>query len=127
MFASMVIILAVLSGVAQATGTTAHGAGIEEKALAFTEETSRFLNERQDGYLRANLASDGRVRHFLERRDPRRVGLKDEEELAYRKLFGKEGDGLRGQTTPAAPRPPPPAAAMVEEGRRRAEPGEEPG
>lgn len=33
------------------------------------------------------LNSEGRVRHFLEKRDPTRYGLKEEEEEQYRKHF----------------------------------------
>lgn len=40
------------------------------------------------------LDSEGRVRHFLEKRDPTRYGLKEEEEVQYRKHFHGNEDVL---------------------------------
>jgi hypothetical protein len=35
----------------------------------------------------SKLNADGRIKHFLEKRDPSRYGLKDDEEEMYRKHF----------------------------------------
>lgn len=86
-FASFVIILAVLTGVLQATRVSQYSSSVSEKVQAFTEETNEFLNTRAQHLSENRLNSDGRVRHFLERRDPTKYGLKDEEEATYRKHF----------------------------------------
>ena len=89
-FASFVILMAVITGVAQATRAGQYSGSIEEKANAFTEETSRFLKTRATHYNENGLTSDGRVKHFLEKRDPSKYGLKDEEQAAYKKHFALE-------------------------------------
>lgn len=93
-FASFVIILAVLSGVLQATRAGQYSGAMEEKARAFTEETSRFLNDRADHFKENQVSRDGRVKHFLQKRDPSKYGLKNEEGEVYRKHF----DGRFAQT-----------------------------
>ena len=89
-FASFVILLAVITGVAQATRAGKYSGSIEERANAFTEETSRFLTSRVTEYNENKLNSDGRIKHFLEKRDPSKYGLKDEEEETYRKHFSSK-------------------------------------
>jgi curved DNA-binding protein CbpA len=86
-FASFVILMAVITGVAQATRAGQYSGSLEERANAFTDETSRFLASRATQYNENNLTSDGRIKHFLEKRDPSKYGLKDEEEETYRKHF----------------------------------------
>jgi curved DNA-binding protein CbpA len=90
-FASFVIILAVLSGVYQATRAGQYSGTFEEKAKAVTAETHRFLSTRAGQYQENGPAPDGRVKHFLEKRDPSKYGLKDEEEVAYKKHFASNG------------------------------------
>lgn len=103
-FASFVILVAVISGVLQATNAGTHASSVEEKAKAFTAQTHKFMNDRKvdnASYL-TNEGSHGipepavpllgptadeRVRHFLERRDPNRYGLKETEEGHYRLHF----------------------------------------
>lgn len=58
-----------------------------DKQLAFTEETSRFMSQRASQFDDNKIDRDGRIKQFLERRDPTRFGLKEEEEVAYRKHF----------------------------------------
>lgn len=49
------------------------------------------------------LDKDDRIKHFLERRDPTRFGLKEEEEIEYRKHFEKNERVLPlGRTKPTA-------------------------
>lgn len=86
-FASFVILLAVISGVLQATRAGQYAGSIEERAQALTEETGRFLTTRADQLQENQLDSNGRVKHFMERRDPSKYGLKDEEQDVYRKHF----------------------------------------
>ncbi|ETN43115.1 uncharacterized protein HMPREF1541_02273 [Cyphellophora europaea CBS 101466] len=104
-FASFVILVAILSGVFQATRAGTSAAGVEERAKAFTAQTHQFMNDRKAEnaqYLTnegshglrpepvvpvLGPAADDRVRHFLERRDPNRYGLKEEEEGHYRQHF----------------------------------------
>lgn len=86
-FASFVILLAVITGIAQATRAGQYSGKIEEKANAFTAETSRFLTERAGHFTENKMTADGRIKHFLEKRDPSRYGLKDDEEATYRKHF----------------------------------------
>jgi len=93
-FAAFVILLAVLSGVLQATRATTLSSSISEKQLAFTEETSRFMSERATLSEEKGLGREGRVKQFLERRDPTRYGLKEDEEVQYRKHFGGSQEGL---------------------------------
>ena len=88
-FASFVILMAVITGVAQATRAGQYSGSIEQQANAFTEETSRFLTSRAIHYNENKLTSDGRVKHFLEKRDPSKYGLKDEEQETYKKHFSK--------------------------------------
>ena len=101
MFASFVIMMAIISGVAQATHAANQGGSIEDRAQAFTAKTHAFMSERkvenakyQDGgngsHNFGSTEVDQRIRHFLERRDPYRYGLKDEEEETYRKHFAKQ-------------------------------------
>jgi curved DNA-binding protein CbpA len=87
-FASFVIILAVISGILQATRAGQYSGKLEEKARAFTEETSRFMADRADHFQEHQVTREGRIKHFLEKRDPSKYGLKDEEEEAYRNHFG---------------------------------------
>lgn len=109
-FASFVIILAVLSGMLQATQAGQYSGSIEEKAQAFTAKTAEFMSDRKvvnSEYSTGGFAGHGftgtsggpgtadhRIRHFLERRDPNRYGLKDEEEETYRKHFGEAQESL---------------------------------
>ncbi|RVX67798.1 hypothetical protein B0A52_07726 [Exophiala mesophila] len=86
-FASFVIFLAVLSGVLQATRAGQYSGALEEKAKTFTAETSRFLTSRQHHLEQNQYSPDGRVRHFLQKRDPSKSGLKDGEEEVYRQYF----------------------------------------
>ena len=86
-FASIVILLAVLSGVLMATRAGQFTGSIEERAQAFTEETGRFLASRQDHFEENEIRGPGRVKHFLEKRDPSKYGLKEQEEEVYRKHF----------------------------------------
>lgn len=86
-FASIVILLAVISGVFQATRFRQLPGSIEERAQAFTEETGRFLADRRDHFEEANMKAPGRVKHFLEKRDPSKYGLREEEEGIYRNHF----------------------------------------
>jgi hypothetical protein len=60
---------------------------IEERAKAFTEETGRFLASRKDHFEENEIRSTGRVKHFLEKRDPSKYGLKEKEEEIYRNHF----------------------------------------
>lgn len=92
-FAAFVIILAVLSGILQATRAGQLSSSMAEQQLAFTQETSRFMSARASEYDEGRLDKEGRVRHFLEKRDPTRFGLKEEEEKHYRKHF-RNGEGL---------------------------------
>lgn len=89
-FASFVILLAVISGVLQATRAGQFTGSIEERAQAFTEETRSFLASRADHFQQNQIGGTGRVKHFLEKRDPSKYGLKDEEEEAYRQHFSNE-------------------------------------
>jgi hypothetical protein len=82
--------MAVITGVAQATRAGQYSGNLEEKANAFTEETSRFLISRASQYRQSKLTSDDRIKHFLEKRDPSKYGLKDEEEEMYRKHFSSQ-------------------------------------
>ncbi|KIX06774.1 uncharacterized protein Z518_04750 [Rhinocladiella mackenziei CBS 650.93] len=91
-FASFVILLAVLTGVLQATRAGQFSGSIEERARAFTEETHRFLAARASHLNDNQIGSDGRVKHFLEKRDPSKYGLKDGEEDLYRKHFADQNN-----------------------------------
>ena len=101
MFASFVILLAIISGIAQATHAASQGGSIEERAQAFTAKTHQFMSDRKvanatysgpetgmHGF--GSKEADDRIRHFLERRDPHRYGLKEEEEEAYRNHFARQ-------------------------------------
>ena len=87
MFASVIIMMAVVSGVAQATKAGQFSGSIEERAQVFTEETTRFLNERAEKQKMDTWNHEGRVKWFLEKRDPSKFGLKDEEEKLYKDHF----------------------------------------
>jgi curved DNA-binding protein CbpA len=87
LFASFVILMAVLTGVIQATRAGQYSESIGAKVDALTEETAQFLSARAQEYTEKNLKADDRVRTFLERRDPTRYGLRDEETEAYKKHF----------------------------------------
>lgn len=86
-FAAFVITVAILSGILQATRVTSMASTYSDKQLAFTEETSRFMSQRASQFDDNKIDRDGRIKQFLERRDPTRFGLKEEEEVAYRKHF----------------------------------------
>jgi curved DNA-binding protein CbpA len=101
MFATFVILMAVLSGIAQATRAGQYSGGLEERVQALTAETRQFLNDREQHYKENNLSkADDRVKHFLEKRDPSRNGLKDEEQDAYRKHFSGKGIKPSERATP---------------------------
>jgi curved DNA-binding protein CbpA len=85
MFATSIIFIAILAGVFQATRTGQYTGSIEERAQEFTEKTHRFLSDRRDE--QSEMQGHGRVKHFLQQRDPARYGLKEEEEEAYRRHF----------------------------------------
>ncbi len=87
MFASLILMMAVVSGVWQATRAGQFSGSLEERAQAFTEETSRFLTTRAEKQKIDTLDSDGRIRWFLEKRDPSKYGLKDQEEDVYKDHF----------------------------------------
>lgn len=87
-FAALVVALAVVSGVVSATRAGQYSASLGEKQLAFTEETNRFMTERANNLVDNRLDKNARVKHFLEKRDPTRYGLKEEEEIEYRRHFG---------------------------------------
>ncbi|RMZ82033.1 hypothetical protein DV737_g2327, partial [Chaetothyriales sp. CBS 132003] len=112
MFASVVIVLAIISAIFQATHVSQFSGSIEDRAIAFTAQTQQFLSERRADNSRyshmthtghgGNLSDQGgsrssiveeRIKRFLERRDPYRSGLKDEEIESYRQAFGSNGGG----------------------------------
>lgn len=86
-FASIIIIMAVVSAVAQASRAGQFSGSVEQRAQAFTEETSRFLNERAEKQKVDTRNPEGRVKWFLNKRDPSKLGLKDEEEKLYQDHF----------------------------------------
>ncbi|KIW14995.1 hypothetical protein PV08_07782 [Exophiala spinifera] len=90
-FASFVILLAVISGVFQATRAGQYSGQLEEKVREHTAETRNFLDARENHYQQHQLGVDGRIKHFLEKRDPSKYGLKDEEEEVYRSHFSNSG------------------------------------
>ncbi|EXJ84913.1 hypothetical protein A1O3_05588 [Capronia epimyces CBS 606.96] len=103
-FASLVILLAVISGVFQATRAGQFSGQLEEKAKAFSEETSRFLASRAEQYQENQLDVDGRIKHFLAKRDPSKYGLKNEETEVYRTHFAEQNNmrpmpNLKGSET----------------------------
>ena len=79
----------------------------------------------------SNLSSEGRIRWFLERRDPTKYGLSEEEERIYRKTFG--GGHLSDGGVERTPMPPSPRVLAEKEkgqekGRIKARKGvDEPG
>ena len=97
-FASFIILLAVISGVAQATRAGQYSGTLEERAQAFSEETSLFLSSRADHLKEQNITSDGRIKHFLERRDPTKYGLKEDEEGVYKKYFSPHLHPIQDRT-----------------------------
>ncbi|RMD41986.1 hypothetical protein DV735_g3133, partial [Chaetothyriales sp. CBS 134920] len=111
LFASLVIVVAVISGIFQATHVGQYSGTIEERAIALTDQTRQFLTERRSdnsryhtgagpaaytasdlsergGGRRSSSVVDERIKHFLQRRDPCRSGLKDYEAESYRQIFG---------------------------------------
>ena len=92
-FATFVILAAILSGILQATRASTLSGNMAEKQLAFTEETNRFMTQRASSQFdELQHDSSGRVKAFLEKRDPTRYGLKQEEEGYYKKHFGDAND-----------------------------------
>jgi curved DNA-binding protein CbpA len=87
MFASLILMMAVISGVAQATRAGQFSGSLEERAQAFTEKTGHFLTERAEKQKMETMDSGGRIRWFLEKRDPLKSGLKDQEEDVYKDHF----------------------------------------
>jgi curved DNA-binding protein CbpA len=86
-FASFIILMAVLTGVIQATRAGQYSESMVAKVDAMTEETAQFLSARAREYDEKNSKADDRIRTFLERRDPTRYGLKDEEAESYKRHF----------------------------------------
>ena len=84
---------AILSGILQATRASTMSGNMVEKQLAFTEQTSKFMTQRAATQFDDHqLDSSGRVKAFLEKRDPTRYGLKEDEEGYYKKHFGDTND-----------------------------------
>lgn len=86
-FASFVILLAVITGVAQATKAGQYSSSLEDRMRVASQETNNFLSSRADEHTGNGLDSEGRVKWFLEKRDPAKSGLKIEEEEAYKNTF----------------------------------------
>lgn len=86
-FASLIVLMAVVSGVAQATRAGQYSGSLEDRAQAFTEERSRFMTDRAERQRIDTLNSNTRIKWFLEKRDPSKSGLKDKEEDVYKKHF----------------------------------------
>ncbi|KKY15499.1 putative hsp40 co-chaperone [Phaeomoniella chlamydospora] len=84
-FASLILVFAVLAGVVQATQAGQYSLSLEDKVQMKNQETTSFMQNRAGGS--NNLGHDGRIRLFLEKRDPTKYGLKDQEEGTYRKTF----------------------------------------
>ena len=84
-FAGIVILLAVISGFAQATRAGQYSTNLEAKIKSVNEETQSFMQTRAGDS--SDLRHDGRVKLFLEKRDSRKLGLQDGEEETYGKAF----------------------------------------
>lgn len=93
-FAAFIVTVAVLTGILQATRAGQLAGNMADKQLAFTEETSRFMTDRASRLTEETTNSNTRVKHFLERRDPTRYGLKEEEEISYRRHFADDAKAL---------------------------------
>ena len=76
--------MAVVSGVAQATRAGQFSGALEERAQALTGETSRFLADRTENRKLDAPDSDGRIKWFLEKRNPSKYGFMDAEEDAQK-------------------------------------------
>lgn len=87
MLASLIIMLAVVSGAAQATRTGQQPGSLEERAQALSTETQNFLTTRLEGQKVGTSDSGGRIKWFLEKRDPFKYGLKEQEECIYKDHF----------------------------------------
>ena len=86
-FASIVILLAVITGVAQATKAGQYSASLEEQIQKINHETNSFMTSRADEHSGNGRDRGERVKWFLEKRDPARSGLKSGEEEAYKRNF----------------------------------------
>jgi curved DNA-binding protein CbpA len=86
-FASLILMMAVISGAVQATRAGQYSGSLEERAQDFTEKTSRFLRKRADTHRIESVDSGDRVKWFLDKRDPSKNGLKDVEEDIYKGHF----------------------------------------
>ncbi|KAL9110395.1 MAG: hypothetical protein Q9227_005126 [Pyrenula ochraceoflavens] len=86
-FASLVLLLAVISGVAQATRAGQYSSSLEDRIQKVHHETNSFLVSRADEYTDKAVEGQDRVKWFLEKRDPEKSGLKLGEEEAYIRNF----------------------------------------
>ena len=96
-FAFLVLMTAVTLGVAQATNAGSSRDSVEERARAFTAETTRFLENRVKAQKDNTSDSDGRIKWFLNKRDPTQSGLDENEQGIYKERFSPQAVGVVGR------------------------------
>lgn len=100
-FAKMIILLTLLGGAVEASWINQLSIGHEDRLQQLNEETMRLLSGRRENTVKQMVSSEAKVQHFLMRRDPTGVGLKDGEQQVYQKvLYSQQSDSSEQQTGP---------------------------
>ncbi|KAE8152687.1 hypothetical protein BDV25DRAFT_150593 [Aspergillus avenaceus] len=83
MFTRLVILLVLLGGALQASWINRFSIGHEQRLKELNEQSMRLLKGRRENTAQQMASSDAKVQHFLIRRDPSGVGLKEGEQAVY--------------------------------------------
>ncbi|KAE8351725.1 hypothetical protein BDV28DRAFT_136476 [Aspergillus coremiiformis] len=86
-FTRLVILLTLLGGALQASWINRLSIGYDDRIQQLNEETMRLLAGRRENTTQQMASSEAKVQHFLVRRDPSGVGLKEEEQQVYQKAL----------------------------------------
>lgn len=97
-FTRLVVLLVLFGGAMQASWIGKLNTGFETRVQGASEDSMRFLTDRQQNTVNQMASNDARVQSFLIRRDPTGSGLKDDEQPVYqRELHPRRGVSSEGQ------------------------------
>ncbi|KAE8371213.1 hypothetical protein BDV26DRAFT_276588 [Aspergillus bertholletiae] len=86
-FLRLIILLTLLGGALQASWINKLSIGHEDRLQQLNEETMRLLAGRRENTVKQMHSSEAKVQHFLMRRDPSGVGLKEQEQPVYQQVL----------------------------------------
>ncbi|KAB8070735.1 hypothetical protein BDV29DRAFT_29528 [Aspergillus leporis] len=99
-FTKLIILMTLLGGALQASWISQLSIGHEDRLRQLNEETMRLLAGRREDTVKQMASCEAKVQHFLIRRDPSGVGLKEEEQQVYQKALHPGNPVSSEQTGP---------------------------